>query len=572
MTHGDRTVRRSFLVRGAAALVALTLVAAACGGKKAGTAGGGTNAIVKNGLNAAAGESGLKDAGSPKRGGTLVYGVEAETTGGFCLPEAQLAISGMLVVRAIYDTLTVPNSKGEYVPYLAKKISHNADYKQWDITVRSGIKFSDGSPLTATVVKNNLDAYRGSYKGRSPLLFAFVFNNVDKVDVVDPLTVRVTTKKPWVDFPAFLYSSSRLGIMGQAQLDDKATCDRKLIGTGPFKFVSWQQNVALKGTANKDYWQKAPDGKPYPYVDAIEIRPMPEGSVRVGALQTGDVNVIHTSNAEDIGGPLLKMRDQKTANMFVSEDFGEVSFVQLNSSRPPFDDLRIRQAFAMGADRNEINKLSNNGLPTIADGPFAPGSVGYLKDPGFPKFDVVKAKALVAAYVAEGKKAEFTLTTTTDLSTIRLGELLAERAKRVGFTVKINSEDQAKLINDAIGAKFQAMTFRNYPGGDPDTQYVWWYDGKTNPVNFGKFSDPEISRLLDAGRSTPDPAARKQIYENLNRRFAQQLWSTWAWFTPWAVAEAKNVHGILGPDLPDSGGKPSTGLATGHSLIGMWVG
>ncbi|MCU1351353.1 MAG: ABC-type dipeptide transport system, periplasmic component [Acidimicrobiales bacterium] len=560
-------------MRGAATLAALALLAGACGGKKAGsgTSNGKGQLNAKN-LNAAAGESGLKDAGKPVRGGTLVYGLEAESNGGFCLPEAQLAIAGMMVVRAFYDTLTVPNAKGEYVPYLAKSVTHNADYKQWDIKIRDGVKFSDGSPLTATVVKNNLDAYRGKYPGRSPLLFTFVFNNIDKVDVVNPTTVRVTTIKPWVAFPAFLYSSSRLGIVGQKQLDDSKTCDRKLIGTGPFKFVSWQQNQVMKGTANKDYWQKAPDGKPYPYVDAIEFRPMPEGSVRVNALQTGDVNVIHTSNAADIGKTLLNMRNAGNANMFVSEDFGEVAFTQLNTSRPPFNDIRMRKAFAMGADRAAINDISNDGLPTVANGPFAPGSVGYLPDPGFPKFNVAEAKKLVKSYLSEpGHSADVTLTTTTDASTVRLGELIQERAKNVGINMKINSEDQAKLINDAIGGSFQAMTFRNYPGGDPDTLYVWWYDAKKNPVNFSRFSDPVINKLLDDGRSNPDPAARKKIYEDLNREFAKQVWSVWAWFTPWAIVENKNVHGILGPPLPDGGGDPSTGLATGHSLIGMWI-
>ena len=82
-------------------------------------------------------------------------------------------------------------------------------------------------------------------------------------------------KKPWASFPAFLYGSSRVGIVAQAQLDDTKTCDRKLIGTGPFEFESWTPNVALKGKRNPGYWQDAPDGKPYPYADAIEIRPCP---------------------------------------------------------------------------------------------------------------------------------------------------------------------------------------------------------------------------------------------------------------------------------------------------------
>ena len=132
---------------------------------------------------------------------------------------------------------------------------------------------------------------------------------------------------------------------------------------------------------------------------------------------------------------------------------------------------------------------------------------------------------------------------------MQIAELIQERAKQIGVNVNIKTSDQAQLINDAIGGKFQAMTFRNYPGGDPDTQYVWWYGG--SPVNFGRFNDPVINKLLDEGRTSADPAKRKEIYEDINRRFAEQVWSVWAWFTPWAIVEQPNVHGILGPTLPD---------------------
>ena len=86
------------------------------------------------------------------------------------------------------------------------------------------------------------------------------------------------------------------------------------------------------------------------------------------------------------------------------------------------------------------------------------------------------------------------------------------------------------MIDAAIGGEFQAVGWRNHPGADPDTQYVWWYNADragSNPVNFGRFNDPEINRLLDEGRTTADEAQRQQIYEDLNKRFAEQLWNIW---------------------------------------------
>jgi peptide/nickel transport system substrate-binding protein len=567
-----------------ALLLLVSLVAASCGGTskdKAAT----TRSFRSLGLTAADGESGLDDAGTPTRGGKLVYGLEAESGGGFCLPEGQLAISGMMVVRAVYDTLTVPNSKGDYVPYLAKGITHSDDYRTWDIELRDGVTFSDGSPLTAEVVKNNLDAYRGKYPTRKPLLFLFVFDNITETEVTGPLTVRVRTKVPWAAFPAYLYSSSRLGIMGQAQLDDADTCYENLIGTGPFnRNVRWKPNEELTADANPDYWQTAPDGKPYPYANSIEFRPIPDGTVRMNALESGEINVLHSSNAENIGGRLYDLREKGKANMFVSEDQAEVGFLQLNSGKAPFDDIRIRKALAMGLPREQVAKSLADGLATVADGPFPKGSPGYLEDPGFPKYDLKAAKRLIADYRADGKDPNFTLTHTTEPSVVRFAETVQARAKKLGLNVRLIPRDQAALIDDAIGRKYEAMTFRNYPGGDPDSNYVWFYRTDKNPVNFQGHSDAVLSKLLDQGRAETDPAKRKAIYQDVNRRFAEQVWNIWWAYTPWAIVSADEVHGVLGPPLPgddpskpgprttdDPARRPSTGLATGHPLLGLWV-
>ncbi|MGI8754646.1 MAG: ABC transporter substrate-binding protein [Acidimicrobiales bacterium] len=586
--------RRSSIsaARFGAALLVVTLVAAGCGGASKGSGRAKDPTAKEQGLTYQAGESGLKTAGQPRRGGTLIYGLEADTNGGFCLPSAQLAISGMMVVRAVYDTLTIPNAKGEYVPNLAQSVEPNADYTEWTITVRPHIKFHDGSPLTAKVVKNNIDAFRGTYPGRASLLGAFVFKNVKDTKVVNDRTMKVVMSKPWVAFPAYLYGSSRFGIMAQAQLDDKSSCERKLIGTGPFKFVSWTPNQKLVAKRNPQYWQTAPDGKAYPYAEGIEFRPIPDTPVRNQALEGGNINLLHTSNAADITTKWKKARDAGKANLLVSEAGGEVAFLQLNETIPPFNDLRMRQALAIGADRAAINKTINHSLPTVAKGPFAPDSIGYVKDTGIGTFDAAQAKKLVDAYRAEGKNPDFTLTAVADPLVRQLAELTQQKAAAVGVKVKIVLRDQAALINDAIGKKYQAMTFRNYPGGDPDINYVWWYSGETgpdgkfapNPVNFAGIKDATVDKLLDEGRAEPDPAKRKAIYQQLDKRMGGQVHGLWSWFTPWAIVESPKVHNVFGPPLPgddpskpgprtteDPARQPYRGLATGHSLIGLWI-
>jgi peptide/nickel transport system substrate-binding protein len=549
--------------------VSLALVATSClfGGSKGGSESSVSGATA---LGIHPTESGLPAKATPRRGGQLVYGLEAEVDKGYCLPESQLAISGMQVVHAIYDTLTVPDAKGGYAPYLAKGVDHDADYKTWTITLRPGITFHDGTPLDAQVVKDNLDAYRGSYPGRSPLLFTFVFNNVATVSVINQLTVQVTTKVPWVAFPAALYSSGRLGIAARAQLDASLQdCSSKPIGTGPFSFVSWNKNVALKLKRNPHYWQTAPDGEPYPYLDAVEFRPMPNSDERVAALAQGEINMMHTSTASDMTTNLAKLRDEGAINLMISNERTEVAYLMLNATKPPFNTTRGRLAVAQAIDRRTLNEKANAGFATIADGPFAPDVMGHLDDTGFPGYDPVAAKAAVKAMKADGENTSVHLLSSSPPVNVRLSELEKEMLEAAGFTVTLDLTNESDLIQRAIGGNFEMAGFRNQPGEDPDMDHIWWYGGG-NPVNFGRFDDPIIDAALDRGRSSASDSVRRTAYEGVNRQFAKQIYNVWLWYAPWAVAEAANVHGIIGPPLPGNDA-PSSSLVTGHSLLGIWI-
>jgi peptide/nickel transport system substrate-binding protein len=462
-----------------ACLVALALAAAACGGGGDDSGGGG-------------GGDGSGDEGTPTPGGQVVYGLEAETTDGWCLPEAQLAIAGIMVARTVYDTLTRPNADGGYDPWLAESVDHNEDYTQWTIGIREGVTFHDGSELTAEVVKNNLDAYRGQYEGRNPLLFAIVFDNVASVDVVDPLTVRVTTNTPWVDFDGYLFSSGRLGMMAQAQLDDAENCADNLIGTGPFTFDEWVPNQHFRAQKNPDYWATDDDGNQLPYLDSIEFRPIVEAAQRVNALESGEINAMHSSDPETIN-ELHGQNEAGSIDLTETTDFGEVTYTMLNSSEPPFDNIKARQAVAYATDFEEYNSIIGHDLLTQASGPFAPGNVGNLEDTGFPTFDLDRASELVSEYEDEtGQPLRFSYTTTQAEATVRAGQLLKEQWEAAGMQVEIVTVDQSTQIDTAINGDFQSIGWRNHPGGDPDGQYVWWES--TYPTNFGKINDREIDR------------------------------------------------------------------------------
>jgi peptide/nickel transport system substrate-binding protein len=540
--------------------LALALLAGACGGDD--EEGGSDGATEEPGV------SGVEDAGTPVPGGDLVYGLEAESSGGWCLSEAQLAASGIQVARAIYDTLTAPDENGEIQPFLAESVTPNETFDSFVIKIRQGVTFHDGSPLDAQVVANNLDAYRGAYPARKPLLFTFVFSNVASVTVTDPTTVTVTTKTPWPAFPWTLWGTGRIGITSQSQLDDPTSCDKQLVGTGPFMQESWTVNQSFKATKNPNYWGKDADGNQLPYLDSIEFRPIIDGAQRVNLLQSGEIQAMHTSFATQID-TLRSLGDD--VNLIESDKFGEVGYYMLNAAEGKvFSNQTARLAAAHAIDRERINEVRGLGIPTVANGPFAPGNIGNLAEGenDFPEYDLDEAKRLVAEYESTtGNEFRIKLSNTTEPDTVATADMLEEMLTDAGIKVDRDQFEQAQLINNALAGNFDMIQWRNHPGGHPDLQYNWWATG--SPVNFGRIADPELQSLLDQGRAATTPEEEATAYEDLNRLFAEKVYNIWQSYAIWAVGTSPEVQGILGPELPD-GGKPFPGLATGHPVSGMW--
>ena len=557
-----------------ALLLVLVLIATACGSSK------------KSGSAASTGSGTGTGTTKPVVGGKVVYAQEAEINS-LCPQEAQLDISGINYARTIYDTLTAPDENGKFVPFLAEKVEKNADATVWTITLRAGVKFHDGTDLTATVVKNNLDAYRGKYEGRSPILFSLVFGPFIKDITADDATrtVVVTTNAPWSAFDSYLWSSARLGIAAQAQLDSGAECATKLIGTGPFKLKEWVNGDHFTATKNPDYWQKDKDGVQLPYLEEITFKPVPDGQARLNGLQSGQFQLIHTSS--NINQEQLRALAQGGSITNVESDkFAEVNHLMLctvqdpeNKVCPdtPFWNENARKAVAFALDRETLNAVRNKNIPQIASGPFAPGAVGFLEDAGFPKFNLEEAKKAVAAYKTEtGKDLTFTYGGTPDPEGVETQNFIKKMFEDAGMKVSTYTIEQAQYINVAVARNFQMYGWRNFPGSDPDSLFVWWHCNNAPPekcdnlVNFGGFNDATINKALEDGRVETDPAKRKTLYEEVNRQFSKQLYNIWTDWTVWAVATSPKVQNVFGNDLPD-GSKPFPGLATGHPMSGLFV-
>jgi peptide/nickel transport system substrate-binding protein len=228
---------------------------------------------------------------------------------------------------------------------------------------------------------------------------------------------------------------------------------------------------------------------------------------------------------------------------------------------------------ALAYDREDYTEVINRGLFTMASGPFATGSIGYLEDAGFPsEQDLDEARRLIAEYEAEnGPLRPISYQATPGAATQEVAVYVQQTMQPIGIEVQLETVQQDQLIDNAISGDFDTMGFRNYPGGDPDELYNWFYGG--SPVNFGRFDDEEINRLLDEGRSEPDQEKRAQIYQDLNRVFGEQVYSIWANWTTWVIASQTSVNGYSVETLPKlpNGDEPFEGLATGHPVHGLWV-
>jgi peptide/nickel transport system substrate-binding protein len=532
-----------------ALLLTLVLVAAACGG-------GGSDDDTSSTTS-----GGSSDSGKPVSGGKITYALEGGTTN-FCIPRSQLAISGILVVEAVYDTLTVPtNDPNVYAPYLAKSVTPNDDYTQWTIELRDGITFQDGTPLDAAAVKKNIDAWTQG------VLLSFVFQNIAST-AVQGNSVVVTTKVPWVAFPAFLWTTGRAGIAAPAQLDSP-DCDTKMIGTGPFKLDSFDPTTGnVSVSKNPTYWRKG-----LPYLDGINFIVQEESSQRWSGLEGGQFDITHGSGGNDLSKAQAISGVQTTLE---PKGRQEISQTLVNVTRPPLDDVDARRAVALAVNRDKLNLIDQKGAARYANEVVDTDIMGYVDNPDFPaKQNVEEAKKLVAKVKAKNNgKFAFTIATTFDQSTQTLFKEVKRQLADVGIDVTLAPPvDQATLINQAIGGSTDAFGWRNYPGQDPDTLYVWFYGGSV--VNFNHLDDPVVNDALDKGRSEPDPDKRREYYETFVKRLSSQVVSWWTWYTQWFVAHKANVQGIAGPNLPDESGatgneKPVPMLAGIHQIVGLY--
>lgn len=565
----SRSTRR-WMLRMGALLLAFGLVAAACGGSDD---GGGENADE----NPRGELSGDPDDGvEPQRGGSLVFAREAETSSPWT-PSAMICdVACHQAIKGIYDTLVWPDAEGVPHGMLLESFEPNADFTEWTLTPREGIQFHDGTPWDVDALATHFETMRAS------ILVGNVFNDIQDQQIQGDSLV-LTMRNPWIKFPLFLagqpgYVASPTWL---AAVADGSASEAEPVGSGPFEFASYSPGDSFRMTRNENYWLIAPDGEPYPYLDEIEFLVQAENQTRDNAIISGDIDITHMDSGDSIER-LRQEADNGTINLFEIDQRQETGYVLINVGNPDaaVSDVRVRQAMAYAFDHVVENQSRNAGIFEIANGPFSPGSIGYLEDTGFPEFDLDAATALIDEYEADtGQEAEIAYKTTTDPFNLQTAELYRGFWEAAGMTVTLDQIEQGEFISQALVGNFEAFGWRNHGGFDPDTQEVWWTGENAAPageigLNFGRIDDEVINENLDIVRESQDQAERQAAAEEINRRFGEQVYNIWTNWVIWAIPYQDRVHGVQTPVvMPDGTESTVTGIGfTGAiNLQQLWV-
>jgi peptide/nickel transport system substrate-binding protein len=516
--------RRSFMAGG----LALGAGAAMLGGLEGEAGAAQTNGPGKNGIST----------GKPVMGGSLTFGIDTEESG-FDPSTARWDEGGFLYGRTVMDPLAIVNAAGGVEPYLAQSITSNEDFTSFTINLRPGIVFHDGTPLDANALHLNIEK-----QSASVLTGPAFADQIASASVTGPLAVTIAMKTSWAPFPYYLAVAQTGYIAAPAMLNSK-TGTSNPIGTGPFLFSDWIPNSHMTAKRNPHYWRKG-----YPYLDSITFKPIIDPNARADALETGQVDIMHTNSPSS----LLQFRGNKKWAYY--DNSGQVvgqptvQCIMLNTSTAPFNNKTLRTAMAMCINQVQFSKVINKGIDAPMNGLFIPGSQYYTKT-AYPKYNPTQAAKLVKQVQQQtGKPVSFTLNSTSNPDVLRAAQFVQQAFQTAGMTVNINIVAQATIINDALAGTYEATLWRQFGAVDPDLNYVWWSTQTTAPplaLNMARNSDPRIQTALLAGRTTNNKADRIKAYKQVNQYLAEDIPYVWFGRDTWAVVANPKVQNFANP-------------------------
>lgn len=440
------------------------------------------------------------------------------------------------------------------IPVLAERYEADESAKEFTFFLRSGITFHDGAPFDAAAVKTNIDrvADPANRLKRQSLLAM-----VDRVEAVNPQTVRVLLKEPFGAFINNMAHPGTLMVSPKAIAEFGRELNRHPVGTGPFTFVSWSADT-LRVKKNAGYWKPG-----LPKVDTVTFRSVPENGARIAMLQTGEAQFIYPLPPE------MAAVVQRNANLEIINAPSIIArYASMNVMRKPFDDVRVRQALNHAVDKAAFAKVVYNGYASPLDAPIPPLLGFYSKQEPYA-YDPAKAKQLLAdAGHAGGFETEMWGSNNTQVQ--RALQFLQQQLAAVGVKVAVQPLE-AGVLDSRIWSvqKPEDAQIKMYYGGwssstgDADwglRPLLWGKGFPPKLYNTAYYSNPEVDKALEGAIATADPAKRGALY-------AQAQATIWK-DAPWIFLGVENILAAHSKRLTGIYRIPDGGLLVEEAALG----
>lgn len=403
----------------------------------------------------------------------------------------------------IFETPFAFDASWRPQPMLVESHTVSPDARTYTFRLRRGVLFHNGKEMGAEDVAASLIRW-GKVGSRG----AVVFQNVEAVTVQDKSTVVMRLKEPFAPLLAFLALPSSAAAIMPKEIAEATPAGpvTEFIGTGPFRFVEWVPDSHLTLERFPGYWDP---GKPY--LDRIVYRVVPDPTVRITMVRTGEVDIATDVDAKDV--PTLA----RESGIKVSELKPPARWTALQwwVDKPPFDNKALRQAIALAIDRSELREIFLRGFGEPARGPVVPGVWWFnptLKGFGYDA-EQAKKKLAEAGY-PNGFRYKFTVSNTPQW--IRQAELIQEQLRKINVTMEfelVNPADSYALVVQ----KKTNWTHTNWTQrGDPHGLLYILFHSK-GFANTTGYSNPRVDELLDRAATIFDPERRKPLYHDAER-------------------------------------------------------
>ena len=431
---------------------------------------------------------------APKAGGSITIAISQDLDQSLD-PHIATSAGKREIFFNIFEGLVKADPDGNFVPALAESYEISEDGKLFTFHLRPGVRFHNGSELTAEDVVYTLNRCRGTETG-TPLLAAY--GAIESVTAVDDATVEIRLTEPNLEFLAYLNTA-----IIPHDYDGQDTFP---IGTGPFKFKSHavQENIVLEKF--EDYW-----GEPA-YLDEVVFRIIENTDALVMALRSGSIDMsVHrvSSDVQEIGNDYDLL--ESPSNI--------VQAMYLNNAVKPLDDVRVRQALNYAVNIEEVMIFTNDGLGTPLGSSIYPAFGKYFLPElaeAYP-YDPAKAKALLAE---AGYPNGFPLTITVPSNYIvhvNAAQVIAEELKAVGVDAKINLVEWATWLSDVYqGRNFEA-TVIGFDASFLTARALLERWMSSNGKNMINFNDPEYDRILSEAFTATDENEQTELYKQAEK-------------------------------------------------------